>query len=96
VSEHPELDAEDAFEQARQRWTKKGLQASPKARKAREQQLRSTVDGRTLRTTGRTAQFNFKCRPDIKTNAVEAAKEDGLTIAEWLEAAIEAALAKRG
>jgi hypothetical protein len=45
-------------------------------------------DGRTLRVSGRTEQFNWKCLPKLKAACVEAAKDDGVTIAEWMEEAI--------
>ena len=96
LPELPELEDEDAFARAREKWAKKGLVASPKARKAREKQIRATVDGRTLRVTGRTEQFNFKALPDLAKAAKAAAKEDGITIAEWMEEAIQAKLAARG
>jgi len=56
-----------------------------KARKDREKAIRKAVDGRSLTATGRVIQFNFKCTPDVKALALEAAKEEGITIAEWLE-----------
>ena len=87
-----DLDAEDAFAKARAKWANRGFSPSPKARKAREKQIRSTVDGRTLRVTGRTEQFNFKCTPELKKEVVERAKAEGITIAEWIEWALEAAV----
>lgn len=61
-------------------------------RKQDEADIRKVVDGRSLRKTGRTAQFNFRARDDLKKAAQEAAKADGISLAEWMEAAIEAAL----
>jgi hypothetical protein len=87
-----ELEDVDAMAKARERLLAKGFGGSKKERKKREKQVRSTVDGRTLKVTGRTEQFNFKAREDIKRLVVEAAKGEGLTIAEWMERAIEAAL----
>jgi predicted HicB family RNase H-like nuclease len=71
-------------------WVAKG--AAPtgkKARKAKRKQITATVDGRSLKATGRTEQFNFRVRADVKARAQEAAAEAGMSIAEWLELAIE-------
>lgn len=64
---------------------------APKARRRQAERLKATVDGRSLRETGRTSQFNFKCKPEIKTAAQEMADERGLTIAEFMESLIEQA-----
>jgi hypothetical protein len=79
----------------RAQW-KQVSQDTPKKRAAREKKIRSAVDGRALKATGRTEQFNFKCRPELRTACIEAANQDGITIAEWLEGILEAALAARG
>jgi Spy/CpxP family protein refolding chaperone len=65
---------------------------TPKERKQREQKIRSAVDGRSLRATGRTEQFNFKCREGTKLLAAEAAKAKSMTIAEWMEFAVALAI----
>ncbi|MGA7325563.1 MAG: hypothetical protein WBX25_14000 [Rhodomicrobium sp.] len=90
-----ELEDVDAMAKARERLLAKGFGSPKKERKKREKQVRSTVDGRTLKVTGRTEQFNFKAREDVKRRVVEAAKEDGLAIAQWMEQIIEAALLAR-
>jgi hypothetical protein len=97
-------DVEEAFDyedpnsltEAIARLRLKGTGLGPKARKQQEKKVRGAVDGRTLRTTGRNAQFNFKCREDIKKGVTEAAAADGLSIAEYLERLIEADLQARG
>ena len=61
-------------------------------RKEKEKKARSVVDGRSLRATGRTAQFNFKCTPEIKALVHETADSESLTVAEWMERAVLAAL----
>jgi hypothetical protein len=61
-------------------------------RRQRELKARSMVDGRSLRATGRTAQFNFKCLPEIKSLIHETAGSEGVTVAEWMERAMLAAL----
>jgi hypothetical protein len=72
--------------------------SSPKktARKQREKQVRSVVDGRTLKAKGRTEQLNVKVRPDIKQTLVELIESEGSTIADWMERTLEAALGMRG
>jgi hypothetical protein len=72
---------------------KRGRKDTPKERKQREQKIRSAVDGRSLRATGRTEQFNFKCREGTGQRAREAAKAKGMTIAEWMQRAVDLALA---
>jgi hypothetical protein len=67
---------------------------TPKERKQREQKIRSAVDGRSLRATGRTVQFNFKCWAETGQRAREAAKAKGMTIAEWMQRAVDLALAQ--
>jgi predicted HicB family RNase H-like nuclease len=70
---------------------------SKKARQTRQKRIAQAVDqsardGRSLRRTGRTAQFNFKALPELKPAAQEAAERAGLTLAEWMEMAVQAAL----
>ena len=71
---------------------------SPKKgeRKARAKRLTESIDGRSRRSTGRTEQFNFKSTPGLKTRAQEAAERDGVTLAEWMETAVEAKLSANG
>jgi hypothetical protein len=57
-----------------------------------EKENTPTADGRSLRATGRTAQFNFKCLPEIKSLIHETAGSEGVTVAEWMERAMLAAL----
>jgi predicted HicB family RNase H-like nuclease len=92
-----ENDAE-AMAKARAKWQAKGKSkgSEVKERKAREKQIRSAVDGRSLKVTGRTVQFNFRCREEIRAGVADAAKAEGIKIAEWLERAIEAALGAGG
>lgn len=95
MSNVADVDSDDAFDAVRQKWANRVTQ-SPKARKAREKQIRATVDGRSLRATGRTAQFNFKCAPDIKALVHKAVEREGVTVAEWMERAMQAALGLDG
>ncbi len=66
------------------------------ARKQREKQVRSIVDGRALKSKGRTEQLNVKVRPDIKKALAARVDADGTTIADWIEATLEAALGLKG
>ena len=61
--------------------------SSKKARQTRQKRIakavdRSARDGRSLRSTGRTAQFNFKALPELKPAAQRAAERAGMTLAE--------------
>ena len=49
-----------------------------------------------MRSTGRTAQFNFKALPELKPAALKAAQKSGLTLAEWMEEAVTAKLRQEG
>ncbi|MCV0371745.1 hypothetical protein [Filomicrobium sp.] len=69
---------------------------SRKGRKARHQAVSRAKDGRSLRATGRTEQFNFKSTPGLKKQAQAAAQKQGLTLAEWMENAVKAALGVDG
>ena len=62
------------------------------ARKDRQKRLNGSVDGRSLRATGRTEHLNFKALPEIKEAVAKAAAEAGITKSLWLEQAILAAL----
>src|SRR5215510_6706878 len=74
---------------------------SKRARQSRQKRIakavdRSATDGRSLRSTGRTAQFNFKALPGLKPAALKAAQKSGLTLAEWMEEAVSAKLRQEG
>jgi hypothetical protein len=88
-----EFDFEDpeGMAKAREKLRAK-VNAGPKARKQKEKKIRSAVDGRTLKVTGRTEQFNFKAREGLKQSVAQAAAAEGIAIAEWMERAIQAAL----
>jgi hypothetical protein len=68
----------EAIAKMRALW-KTAKKDTPKDRKQREQKIRSAVDGRSLKATGRTEQFNFKCREGTKQRATEAAKAKSMT-----------------
>jgi predicted HicB family RNase H-like nuclease len=81
------------MEAARKKFGTK-VDSSTKARKTRHKAVANAKDGRSLRASGRTAQFNFKSTPGLKQRAQEAAAAEGITLAEWMEQAVEAWLAK--
>ena len=51
-------------------------------------------DGRRLRATGRTTQFNVNMKPDVKTSIQHAAKRAGIPVTVWIERAALAYMAK--
>lgn len=59
-----------------------------KARKARAKSIQKSVDGRSLRSTGRTEQSNTRVTPQFKAQIRQAASVAGISIAEWLEQAV--------
>lgn len=76
---------------ARAKWHS-ARDGSVKAKKKAEDTLAAVVDGRSLRATGRTAQFNFRCTPDLKSEVKSAAAASGLDLAEWMERVLKSAL----
>ena len=82
-----------SFEEARRKWAAK-LDTKKAGRQSRQKQLVDVVDRRSLRATGRTEQFNFRCRPGLKAEVQDAANKVGITLAEWMERTLEAAALK--
>jgi hypothetical protein len=64
------------------------------ARKARQKRLNGSVDGRSLRATGRTEHLNFKASPQI-VEALDKHISKGKR-SLWLEEAIIAKLRQEG
>ena len=62
------------------------------ARQDREKAIDNTIDGRSLRSTGRNAQFNFRARPNLRDEAMAVAKAQGLSLAEFMEKVIQSAI----
>jgi hypothetical protein len=62
------------------------------ARKGRQKRLSDAVDGRSLKATGRTEQFNFKSMPGLKDRARAAAEREGVSLAVWMERVVQSAL----
>ena len=50
-------------------------------------------DGRRLRATGRTAQFNVNMKPDVKAGIAQAARRAGVSVTVWIERVVLAAMA---
>jgi hypothetical protein len=97
IKQAPEPDDEDWDMQAARAKLAPLYDNSKKARQSRQKRIakaidRSATDGRSLRSTGRTAQFNFKALPELKPAAQRAAERAGMTLAEWMEMAVQAAL----
>jgi hypothetical protein len=44
-------------------------------------------DGRRLRATGRTSQFNVNMKPEVKAAIAQAARSAGIPITVWIERA---------
>jgi predicted HicB family RNase H-like nuclease len=89
-------ETEEAYDMtaARKLWEAKKVTRKKSERKSQRKKLAASVDKRSLRATGRTAQFNFRATPEMKARAQEAAEAAGLSIAEWMELAVEAYLAQ--
>lgn len=64
-------------------------------RKAREKKVAKMVDGRTLRAKGRTVQINFKAKPSLREALDAKIAAEGITIADFMERMLEAALGLR-
>jgi hypothetical protein len=72
------------------RWEEKKQAPDKKGRRQARKTLAGAVDKRSLRATGRTAQFNFRCKAEVKARAFKLQELLGFeTIAEFMEAAIE-------
>ena len=100
VPRQPEPDDDDWNMEAAREKLRPKIDQSKRGRQKRQKQIMQSVakeargDGRSLRATGRTAQFNFKAMPDLKPAAQKAATEVGLTLAEWMEDAVNAKLGR--
>ena len=86
-------DEEWDFANARAKLAPK-LDGRKAARKNRQKRLADSVDGRSLRATGRTEHLNFKARPEIKTLLAKHVPKR--TVSLWLEQAIIAKLKAEG
>jgi hypothetical protein len=98
ITEDEVLNDEQGMRDAMRKLLTTFAPATPKKaeRKAREKKARSVVDGRSLRAKGRTEQLNVKVRPDIKQALAVQIEAEGVTIADFMERMLEAALGMRG
>ena len=85
--------SDEDLRKAREKFASK-VDGRKAARKSRQKRVSDSVDGRSLRATGRTEQFNFRSNPGLKDLATEAAERAGITLAEWMENAVHAQLDK--
>jgi hypothetical protein len=70
------------------------LDGSKAARKTRQKKLKDAVDGRSLRSTGRTEHLNFKAKPIVKELLDTHVGRGRISL--WLEEAILAKLKAEG
>jgi hypothetical protein len=70
------------------------VDSSRKGRKSRHKAVSNSLDGRSLRSTGRTEHLNFKALPETRTMIDEAAKLLEIPKSFWLEQIIHEAYAK--
>jgi hypothetical protein len=68
---------------------------SKRARMQRYTRTVNAVSMHTLTGTGRSTQFNFRCRPDLKERVHQIAGEEGVSVAEFMERAMEYYIEKR-
>ncbi len=70
------------------------LISEPSARATRERsQRKQVVKKARLRRTGREVLWTFRCNPDLVERCKLNAKRNDMSIAEWMEQVLEAALA---
>jgi predicted HicB family RNase H-like nuclease len=96
MDEHIDIEDDlEAITKARQKMIA-SFSSTKKSRKDRGKKIRAAVDGRSLRATGRTEQFNIKMRPEIKQAVTAAAEASGVSVVEWVERQFEEILGLRG
>ena len=94
-AQHDETEAPDALQQMRAKLRANGIIAPKAERKAREKKARGAVDGRSLRTKGRTAQLNVRIRPEAKEMLAAFLEREGVTLPDWIENIIESTASKK-
>jgi hypothetical protein len=62
---------------------------SRQGRKKRHKRTAKAVKTRSLNGTGRLDQINFRCRSDLKTQVYRLIEESGMSVAAWMERALE-------
>jgi hypothetical protein len=70
-----------------------GPSHSKSARKARAKQIVSSADRRHLRATGRTEQWNIRCRAGLKDQVEQIARDRGQSIAAFVEEVLDSFIA---
>ena len=70
-----------------------GPSHSKSARKARAKQVASSADRRHLRSTGRTEQWNIRCRAGLKDQVDQIARDRGQSIAAFVEEILDSFIA---
>lgn len=85
--------ADEAFDMAaaRAKFASK-FNGNKTARKERAKRQSAAVDRRALRDAGRDAIFSFRCRSDLQEACKGIAKRKGMSIAEWMESVLQAAI----
>jgi hypothetical protein len=58
-------------------------------RKRRRRRTANAVKPRSLNDTGRLDQINFRCRADLKALVYKLIDESGMSVAAWMEKALE-------
>ena len=95
IETHAETEAENALQAMRARLRANGVLPPKAERKAREKKARGTVDGRSLRTKGRTAQLNVRIRPEAKEALAAFLEREGVALPDWIEDMIATVSAKK-
>ncbi len=94
-AQHDETEAPDALQQMRAKLRANGIIAPKAERKAREKRVRGAVDGRSLRTKGRTAQLNVRIRPEAKEAFLAYLEGEGVGFPDWMENMIASVTGKK-
>lgn len=77
-----------------QKFSPRATTTTVRGRKKAEK--KSPADKRTLRRTGRTAQFNIRCQPEFKHAIEQQAAERGMLMVEIIEQAFALWLQQNG
>ena len=87
----PEEDDPDVLRNAMRKLMDDFATTSPKKaeRKAREKKVRTVVDGRSLRSRGRSAQINIKVRPEVRERLLKFVEVKGVLIGDLFEQFVE-------
>lgn len=91
------IDDEDSieFQSARAR-LRSVVTGAASARRTRLRKVEKVGERRAAARAVRSETFTFRCTPDLKARVYEAVGKRRGALAEFMEEALEAALAKRG